>query len=371
LTQKLPKGLQSKVKSNQNILLDSEKKFATIALQNQANRAEFHSLCQESLQLNQQFQNEIMEIMEQLKKVSNSMESQHEKVNQMSHSLMDMSNALQSTASLSETAVKTSKTSEGDAKKGGEVVNKIIKHMNKITQTVSKSAEVIRNLQKRSDEIVEIINVINEIAEQTNLLALNAAIEAAKAGPQGRGFAVVADQVRSLAEKTTHATKEIASTLSSIKEETSRAVGAMNEGIREIDTGAGFAVQAGVSLRRIVSGAQQVTEIISQIAGGAGKQFQISTTVTNLVKDTSFDAYSTWEQSKTILESSKKLEKQISKLSSLLNGFVAVENKTTDREWMAFVQANNQEISYHIQFLEEILSGFKNFSYPSFSKSGN
>jgi methyl-accepting chemotaxis protein len=159
-----------------------------------------------------------------------------------------------------------------NARNGGEVVNKTVKHMNAITITVASSAKIIRELGERSKGIGEIIRVIDDIADQTNLLALNAAIEAARAGEQGRGFAVVADEVRKLAERTTIATKEIASTIRAIQAETSSAVQAMDEGIKEVDKGAGLAVQAGVWLQKIVGGARQVADMISEIAASSRTQ---------------------------------------------------------------------------------------------------
>ena len=170
------------------------------------------------------------------------------------------------TPSVADDALKMSKLSVENAKNGGEVVNKTVKHMNAITITVANSAKIIRELGERSKGIGEIIRVIDDIADQTNLLALNAAIEAARAGEQGRGFAVVADEVRKLAERTTIATKEIASTIRAIQAETNSAVAAMDAGIQEVDKGAGLAVQAGVQLQKIMGGARKVAEMISKIS---------------------------------------------------------------------------------------------------------
>ncbi|MBK7091914.1 MAG: hypothetical protein IPH59_09365 [bacterium] len=124
--------------------------------------------------------------------------------------------------------------------------------MNKIASVVQDSAATIQALAKSSDQIGEIISVIDDIADQTNLLALNAAIEAARAGEQGRGFAVVADEVRKLAERTTKATKEITDMIKGIQSDTKGAVVSMEQGIHEVEGGRQLADKAGESLNAIL-----------------------------------------------------------------------------------------------------------------------
>ncbi len=136
------------------------------------------------------------------------------------------------------------------AQEGGKIVCETVVGMQKIAEVVKNSAVTIRALGTSSNQIGEIIQVIDDIADQTNLLALNAAIEAARAGEQGRGFAVVADEVRKLAERTTQATKEIATMIKQIQKDTDSAVDSIEQGNKVVENGKLLADKAGVSFKR-------------------------------------------------------------------------------------------------------------------------
>ncbi|MBP2667515.1 MAG: mcpA 6, partial [Firmicutes bacterium] len=155
-----------------------------------------------------------------------------------------------------------SEQAAGKAKDGGAAVNKAVSQMSQIENTVNMSAQVVAKLGERSKEIGQIVDAISGIAGQTNLLALNAAIEAARAGEQGRGFAVVAEEVRKLAEQSEEAAKKIASLIGEIQTDTDKAVEAMNNGTREVKTGAEVVKAAGVSFGEI---ANLVTEVSDQV----------------------------------------------------------------------------------------------------------
>ncbi|HTY59504.1 MAG TPA: methyl-accepting chemotaxis protein [Bacteroidota bacterium] len=168
------------------------------------------------------------------------------------------------------------KSAREAAEQGGKVVEETVTAMRRIAEVVEQSATTVRALGKSSDQIGEIVSVIDDIADQTNLLALNAAIEAARAGEQGRGFAVVADEVRKLAERTTRATKEIAGMINKIQIDTKGAVDSIQQGTKNVAEGIALADRAGTSLHGIVTNAQKVTDMISQIAAASEQQSSAS-----------------------------------------------------------------------------------------------
>ncbi len=168
----------------------------------------------------------------------------------------------------------TAQELSGTALKGGEVVADSMRGMEAVASTMQVSADRIQVLGQRSQEIGEIIRVIEDIADQTNLLALNAAIEAARAGEQGRGFAVVADEVRKLAERTGKATKEIAGVIETVQAGTREAVSSMETGTTEVQAGMQMVNEAGARLNEIVDGVQKVTTMVQQLAGSIDEQTQ-------------------------------------------------------------------------------------------------
>jgi methyl-accepting chemotaxis protein len=199
-------------------------------------------------------------------------------------SMEEMTKTILETTKNSSIAADAAKNAGSIAKEGGNVVSETIDGMNRIAEVVRKSAETVQALGKSSDQIGEIIQVIDDIADQTNLLALNAAIEAARAGEQGRGFAVVADEVRKLAERTTKATKEIASMIKQIQKDTVGAVQSMAEGTKEVERGKQLTDKAGESLKQIIKGADNVVDVITQVAAASEEQSSTSEEISKSIE---------------------------------------------------------------------------------------
>jgi len=212
------------------------------------------------------------EISSSAEQQAQSASTQKDQTTQVATALQEMNVTVQQVSENSSKASDASRKAAETARHGGAIVDETLAKMQVIAASVRSTAGRVEELGKSSDQIGRIIGVINDIADQTNLLALNAAIEAARAGEQGRGFAVVADEVRKLAERTTTATKEIAQMIQTVQQETKQAVGAMEEGTRQVEEGVATTNKAGEALREIIQMSEQVGDMIAQIATAATEQ---------------------------------------------------------------------------------------------------
>ena len=186
-------------------------------------------------------------------------------VNEMAVSIDQVSANAAESAAVAERAVAI-------ANKGAEVVQATIHGMDTIREQIQETSKRIKRLGESSQEIGDIVSLINDIADQTNILALNAAIQASMAGEAGRGFAVVADEVQRLAERSAAATKQIETLVKTIQTDTNEAVISMEQTTAEVVKGARLAQDAGVALEEIESVSKNLADLIQNISNAARQQ---------------------------------------------------------------------------------------------------
>ena len=231
---------------------------------------------------------------------------------EMSQTVVDIA---RNTTNIASSSIDTLKT----AQNGEAIVDKTVNEVKEMAKTVSESAGLIISLGTRSKQIGEIVAVIRDIADQTNLLALNAAIEAARAGEMGRGFAVVADEVRKLAEKTGKATTEIGTMISSIQNETDKAVHTMEESLQRVEQGVELSQQSGDALRMIVGSVNDLQLMVQQIASATDEMATVSGQIGDDIEEIAVVSRETSASTREIAEASQNL----ARLSSELNGLVS------------------------------------------------
>lgn len=159
-----------------------------------------------------------------------------------------------------------------NARQGNIAVRDTIDGMNRIREQTQETAKRLKRLGETSQEIGQIVQLIDDIADRTGILALNASIQAAAAGDAGRGFAVVAEEVERLAVRSTEATKQIAALVRAIQGETTESVAAMERNIQEVVSGSKVANQAGVSLAEIEGVSVKLADLIQTISTAAKQQ---------------------------------------------------------------------------------------------------
>ena len=155
---------------------------------------------------------------------------------------------------------------------GEAVIGQTVSDIQDIAVNVHEAAALIHGLEQHGLQISNVVAVIKEVADQTNLLALNAAIEAARAGEQGRGFAVVADEVRKLAERTASSTKEIASTIETMRISASNAVSSMQGVVSRVTQGVEQAQEANRSIKLIGESSRDAVGMVEEITAAIREQ---------------------------------------------------------------------------------------------------
>ncbi|HEV7127287.1 MAG TPA: methyl-accepting chemotaxis protein [Ktedonobacterales bacterium] len=226
-----------------------------------------------------QVTNATRRLLDRSAEVAQASEAQSAQISQTSEAVAQLANFVSLSARNALTASDTAQEALRNAQLGQTAVVQTIDGMVHIRENVQETSKRIKRLGERSQEVGEIVRLIEDIADQTNLLALNAAIQSAMAGEHGRGFAVVADEIRLLAERSTEATKRIATIVKSIQGDTYEAVVAMEESTQEVVNGSRLADEAGQALQSIFVAVERQAQTIEGIAHAAAERAPTSEAV--------------------------------------------------------------------------------------------
>lgn len=204
---------------------------------------------------------------------------------------------------------------------GQETIQEAASRLNSLAQQIGETSKTIQELERHSDAIAGILDVIQGIAEQTNLLALNAAIEAARAGEQGRGFAVVADEVRTLAGRTQSSTEEIQEKISKLLEGVGKAVQSMSSSARLADETLQKANGANQAFESIVGLVSQISEQSTAIAHHAREQDEVAQMIVSDIGSIRQSAEKTADSMTSAKELVGQMRDQVIKINEISGQF--------------------------------------------------
>ncbi|WP_312451334.1 methyl-accepting chemotaxis protein [Stutzerimonas nitrititolerans] len=202
--------------------------------------------------------------------------SQQQDTDQVAEAIHEMSLSFQDVAINAQRTADVAAQADQAAASGRQVVSLTGSSITRLANEIQQAAQAIHLVESHSQDISRVLEVIRSIAEQTNLLALNAAIEAARAGEQGRGFAVVADEVRGLASRTSSATAEIQTMITTLQSSSQQAVELMQRSRDQAESSVRHAGEAEQSLLGINSQVAEISEMSARIAAAMEQQSAVS-----------------------------------------------------------------------------------------------
>ncbi|MBT4837058.1 MAG: methyl-accepting chemotaxis protein [Methylococcales bacterium] len=267
---------------------------------------------------NSQISTSAVQLSDVVVKSNNEANKQNQEIEQVIHSLQNMSSTVDQIATNTAEASQTSTESQTEAQNGRSIVSTTISEIQTLVNDVENATQVIQTLEKDSENIGGVLDVIKGIADQTNLLALNAAIEAARAGEQGRGFAVVAEEVRTLAQRTQESTSEIEQMIEQFQSRSREAVAAMIEGGKHTQSSVEQAELAGKSLNSITSFIEHIKQITEQIANSAEEQTVAASEVSQNMEVIKVSASDNADHLSSVSSASENLIDSISSLQTTI-----------------------------------------------------
>jgi methyl-accepting chemotaxis protein len=260
--------------------------------------------------------------------MSHGIEQSAQRANEQSEIISSMAAAMEemtvgiSQVSDQSTAVHGISSQSGELARGGSsAVKELVTEMQRISDSVNRSAETVEDLGKESEKINSVVNVIKDIADQTNLLALNAAIEAARAGEAGRGFAVVADEVRKQAERTTKSTGEISTIIGVVQNGIHQAVERMHSGVSAVNIGLSRADEAGNAIDKLNESSGKVVGSVNDISLAISEQSSASAEIARRVESIAQLADESNAAMHHTAESARTVKHLVAAMQSTVSGF--------------------------------------------------
>lgn len=299
----------------------------------------------------------ITEIGRSIGEVANRSQELAQNADEMSRAIGDISAtiiAVERNAQLSNDLSKEVSTS---AREGLESVEKSGEGMGRIKVSVQETNEVIQALGRRSQEIGEIITVINQVTEKTNLLALNAAIIAAAAGEHGASFAVVADGIRDLARQVAAKTREIESLVQGVQKETRKAIEKVNAGLTSVTEGEVLSSAASEKLRAIYETSLRSEDMSKLITSAMAEQNRNSRALADASSRVSNISHQIAMATQQEATASNQIQRSVSQMEELAKSVLRTTHEQS--EGSRRISEATSRITSAIQAISEITSKHK------------
>ncbi len=277
---------------------------------------------QESSRRLQQSANDILSATEQ--QASGSAE-QAASISETTATMEELASTYRQIAENADQVVTMAEASLGSAETGQQAVMNTLSAMEDIKTRTQSSANKILALGERSQQIGQVLSIINSIADQTKILALNAAIEAARAGEAGKGFSVVAIEIRKLAESVVDSTSEIGTIMTEIQTSANDLVMSTEQELKQVQSGVDLAHSTGDSLEQILEMVEQTTVAAKEISAATQQQKSATDQVVKAMREVAAVAQQTAAGSRQVAGSAESLSSMARESSQVGSAFTIVD----------------------------------------------
>ncbi|MCF8002192.1 MAG: hypothetical protein K9K76_10085 [Halanaerobiales bacterium] len=275
------------------------------------------------------------EIGNAMQTVASGAEEQSAQVEETSATIAELREQISSVNKNSDDMAERAENVMDDIESGNQALSSSEASISKVKNNTQTTAEAIDSLGQSSEEIGEIVSLINGISEQTNLLALNAAIEAARAGEAGRGFSVVAEEIRELAEQSSDATDDISKLIKSIQEDVEKAVENMEENEEAVEESVEAINTTATSFDKITNEAEDLESLIKNIRDEVEKMNQnsihvkdsvdeiaeVSETAASNAEEVAASSEQQAASTQTVVDASEELVDMVDRLNDIISRF--------------------------------------------------